>query len=295
MSRSAVDLPQPEGRAATGIRRPQVEIETVERDQAVAKSCRRVERNDGGAGQCRGSGGMNWHVPIWVWSADGGLLYRPDRRLVRRSICAPTQIQAAPKSKRYANVRLISTLASSCATGGDLAPIAFIWTCRARRRGSDRERVRPVLRRTRGRRHHPRRQRAEPSGFALSSRPRELVGYTPGPAGLLRHHARGRGGGEGAVAARQPGGALSPARAGIGAAGSGQPARRRARRRGDDQPGRRYPYTVYPLPGGRTRPIPHAPPRCCSIEARMPGCRAKADALRTSFAARRTFMQQCLR
>jgi hypothetical protein len=56
---------------------------------------------------------MNWHVPIWVWSADGGLLYRPDRRLVRRWMCAPTQIQTAPESKRYANVRWISTLASS--------------------------------------------------------------------------------------------------------------------------------------------------------------------------------------
>ena len=92
------------------------EIEALERDHAVGEGLAdAVERNDGGAGQCRGSGGMNWHVPIWVWSADGGLLYRPDRRLVRRWMCAPTQIRAAPESKRYASVP-IPKFGSLCGT-----------------------------------------------------------------------------------------------------------------------------------------------------------------------------------
>ena len=54
------------------------------------------------------------------------------------------------------------------------------------------------------------------------------------------------------------------------------------------------PYTVFPCPVENT-PYPARATALLLIEPRMPGCRAKADALRTSFAARRTLLQQCLR
>jgi hypothetical protein len=54
------------------------------------------------------------------------------------------------------------------------------------------------------------------------------------------------------------------------------------------------PYTVFPCPVENT-PYPARATALLLIEPRMPGCRAKADALRASFAARRTLMQQCLR
>lgn len=185
-------------------------------------------------------------------------------------------------------------LASSCATGGDLAPIAFIWTCRARPRGGDRERVRPVLRRTRGRRHHARRERAGRAHPRLPSRPRQVDGLHAGPAGLLPHHARGRGGAEElsrlasrAILYRLPGLALE-----LQAVGN---------RLGDALDEEEVvnlaadiPYTVFPCPVENT-PYPARATALLLIEPRMPGCRAKADALRTSFAARRTLLQQCLR
>ena len=60
----------------------------------------------------------------------------------------------------------------------------------------------------------------------------------------------------------------------------------------NDQAG--VPYSVYPCP------VPAAayPPRAVVlrfIEQRVPACRRKADAARTSFDARQTLMQQCLR
>lgn len=54
------------------------------------------------------------------------------------------------------------------------------------------------------------------------------------------------------------------------------------------------PYTVFPCPVENT-PYHARATALLLIEPRMPGCRAKADALRTSFAARRTLLQQCLR
>jgi hypothetical protein len=54
------------------------------------------------------------------------------------------------------------------------------------------------------------------------------------------------------------------------------------------------PYTVFPCPVENT-PYPARATALLLIEPRMPGCRAKADVLRTSFAARRTLLQQCLR
>jgi hypothetical protein len=54
------------------------------------------------------------------------------------------------------------------------------------------------------------------------------------------------------------------------------------------------PYTVFPCPV-EGRPYPARATVLYLVVARMPACRAKADALRVSFAARRTLMQQCLR
>jgi hypothetical protein len=53
------------------------------------------------------------------------------------------------------------------------------------------------------------------------------------------------------------------------------------------------PYTIYPCPEA-ARPYPTRAPALWAMEQRMPACRRQADALRTSFAARRTLMQQCL-
>jgi hypothetical protein len=54
------------------------------------------------------------------------------------------------------------------------------------------------------------------------------------------------------------------------------------------------PYTVFPCPV-EGRPYPARATVLFIIEQRMPSCRAEADTLRMSFAARRTLMQQCLR
>ena len=54
------------------------------------------------------------------------------------------------------------------------------------------------------------------------------------------------------------------------------------------------PYTVFPCPV-EGRPYPARATVLYLVEARMPTCRVKADALRASFAARRTLIQQCLR
>ena len=54
------------------------------------------------------------------------------------------------------------------------------------------------------------------------------------------------------------------------------------------------PYTVYPCPV-EGPPYPARATVLYLVEARMPTCRVKADALRASFAARRTLIQQCLR
>jgi hypothetical protein len=54
------------------------------------------------------------------------------------------------------------------------------------------------------------------------------------------------------------------------------------------------PYTVYPCPV-EGPPYPARATVLYLVEARMPTCRAQADALRSSFAARRTLIQQCLR
>jgi hypothetical protein len=53
------------------------------------------------------------------------------------------------------------------------------------------------------------------------------------------------------------------------------------------------PYTIYPCPEA-ARPYPTRAPALWAMDQRMPACRRQADALRTSFAARRTLMQQCL-
>src|SRR5262249_30413738 len=66
---------------------------------------------------------------------------------------------------------------------------------------------------------------------------------------LLRHHARGRGGAEGALASRQPSHSLSGARLGVELATGGRPAQRRARRRGGDQSAVRYSLRTLPLSG----------------------------------------------
>jgi hypothetical protein len=54
------------------------------------------------------------------------------------------------------------------------------------------------------------------------------------------------------------------------------------------------PYTVYPCPVA-TSPYPARATVLWIVERRMPSCRREADALRVSFAARRTLVQQCLR
>jgi hypothetical protein len=54
------------------------------------------------------------------------------------------------------------------------------------------------------------------------------------------------------------------------------------------------PYTVYPCPVAGS-PYPARATFLFLVERRMPSCRREADALRLSFAARRTLMQQCLR
>jgi hypothetical protein len=54
------------------------------------------------------------------------------------------------------------------------------------------------------------------------------------------------------------------------------------------------PYTVYPCPVA-AQPYPARAAVLPIIEQRMPSCRREADALGTSFAARRTLIQQCLR
>jgi hypothetical protein len=54
------------------------------------------------------------------------------------------------------------------------------------------------------------------------------------------------------------------------------------------------PYTIYPCPAPPA-PYPARAVVLRLIEQRMPACRGEADALRVSFAARRSLMQQCLR
>jgi hypothetical protein len=54
------------------------------------------------------------------------------------------------------------------------------------------------------------------------------------------------------------------------------------------------PYTVYPCPVA-SQPYPARATFLFLVERRMPTCRREADALRLSFAARRTLVQQCLR
>ena len=54
------------------------------------------------------------------------------------------------------------------------------------------------------------------------------------------------------------------------------------------------PYSVYPCPVAG-RPYPARATFLVLVERRMPSCRREADALRLSFAARRTLVQQCLR
>jgi hypothetical protein len=54
------------------------------------------------------------------------------------------------------------------------------------------------------------------------------------------------------------------------------------------------PYTVYPCPVTGS-PYPARATFLFLVERRMPSCRREADALRLSFAARRTLVQQCLR
>jgi hypothetical protein len=53
------------------------------------------------------------------------------------------------------------------------------------------------------------------------------------------------------------------------------------------------PYTVYPCPVA-SQPYPARATMLFLAEQRMPACRREADALRVSFAARRTLVQQCL-
>ena len=54
------------------------------------------------------------------------------------------------------------------------------------------------------------------------------------------------------------------------------------------------PYTVYPCPVAGS-PYPARATFLFLVERRMPTCRQEADALRLSFAARRTLVHQCLR
>jgi hypothetical protein len=54
------------------------------------------------------------------------------------------------------------------------------------------------------------------------------------------------------------------------------------------------PFTVYPCPAP-PGPYPARPIVLRLVEQRMPACRIEADAVRLSFGARRTLMQQCLR
>jgi len=54
------------------------------------------------------------------------------------------------------------------------------------------------------------------------------------------------------------------------------------------------PYTIYPCPAPQG-PYPLRPTVLRIIVQRMPACRIRADALRISFDARRSSMQQCLR
>jgi hypothetical protein len=54
------------------------------------------------------------------------------------------------------------------------------------------------------------------------------------------------------------------------------------------------PYTIYPCPAPPA-PYPARAVVLRLIEQRMPVCREEADAVRVSFGARRSLMQQCLR
>lgn len=54
------------------------------------------------------------------------------------------------------------------------------------------------------------------------------------------------------------------------------------------------PYTIYPCPAP-PGPYPARAVVLRLVEQRMPACREEADALRVSFGARRSLMQQCLR
>ena len=54
------------------------------------------------------------------------------------------------------------------------------------------------------------------------------------------------------------------------------------------------PFSVYPCPVAGS-PYPARATFLFLVERRMPSCRREADALRLSFAARRTLAQQCLR
>jgi len=92
-------------------------------------------------------------------------------------------------------------------------------------------------------------KRTQQSYSRLSPRARELDRPDPGAGELLPHHARGRGGGEGACPPREPSDPLSPAGLGVAPAKGRRRAQRRARRRGRDQSAGGYPLHGLPLSG----------------------------------------------
>src|SRR5262249_59519421 len=96
---------------------------------------------------------------------------------------------------------------------------------------------------------HGGRQRTRGSYSRLPPRAREVDRLAPGAGELLPHHARGRGGGEGACPPRQPSDSLSPAGLGVALAKGGRRAQRRARRRGRDQSAGGDPLYGLPLSG----------------------------------------------
>jgi hypothetical protein len=182
-------------------------------------------------------------------------------------------------------------------TGDDhhVAPVAAVGICCDRRcGGGDAERESATLHRGGGGRRHRGRQRTQRSHSRLSPRAGEVDRLDPGAGQLLPHHARGRGGVEGACTPRQPSDPLSSAGLGVGLQRAGDALSDELDEEEEINQQADIPYTVYPCP------VPAAPYPARAIalrvvEQRVPACRRQADALRVSFEARRRLMQQCLR
>jgi hypothetical protein len=178
----------------------------------------------------------------------------------------------------------------ACRSGrAHAGPIAAIWSNRAygydgRQRGCS---THKPSGRSQG---HPSRARLQQSASGLPSRPRCLDRPYAAPAELLPHHECRK------DLARLASKAIQAGQLGLAL---------RLEKAGDDlsdeldqeeeiNDAARMTYDVYPCPRAASAYTARAD-MLRLVERAVPICRSKAHTLRVSFAARRTFMQQCLR